>query len=237
MTTSPKIITSILLVLKMLYPQIKDFGVINPGDCLVIPGATAQTSFSTPTTTYTYTETYIPVITTAPNGVPSSSASPPADGNCGFTISSIGEIACPAGQLSNGQIRLNGSKSTSMFYIADGKSTDFRGRGCIVTGKTKFHAHRSARLRLTRKVQAHQQPKFSIISTAHLIRASRSTQITSSLRKEARTSRPVQLPTPSTTSTSIRTSGRPSAFPSHWRPARVGQAHLSAPLPARRPPL
>lgn len=53
---------------------------------------------------------------------------------CTFTISSSGGISCPAGQLSDGQIRLNGSEPTAEFSIAGGQITDSAGRGCIVTG-------------------------------------------------------------------------------------------------------
>ncbi|GAB1316410.1 hypothetical protein MFIFM68171_06620 [Madurella fahalii] len=52
---------------------------------------------------------------------------------CGFTLSSTGSFPCAAGQLSDGQIRLNGSESIATFYIADGKITDSAGRGCIIT--------------------------------------------------------------------------------------------------------
>ncbi|KAH8891255.1 hypothetical protein GQ53DRAFT_765372 [Thozetella sp. PMI_491] len=52
---------------------------------------------------------------------------------CTFSISSTGGIACPAGQLSDGQIRLNGTEPTAEFTINDGQITDASGRGCIVT--------------------------------------------------------------------------------------------------------
>ena len=55
--------------------------------------------------------------------------------DCAFTLSSSGGIACPAGQLTDGQIRLNGSESIATFFIADGKITDSAGRGCIITGE------------------------------------------------------------------------------------------------------
>lgn len=53
---------------------------------------------------------------------------------CAFTLSSDGTLACPAGQLEDGQIRLNGSESTATFYLQDGggfKDSDVF--GCIVT--------------------------------------------------------------------------------------------------------
>lgn len=58
-------------------------------------------------------------------------------GCCKFTLSSAGPFNCPAGQLSDGQIRLNGTEPTSTFCISpDGKITDQAGFGCIVTGKS-----------------------------------------------------------------------------------------------------
>jgi hypothetical protein len=57
---------------------------------------------------------------------------------CTFTISSSGGLTCPAGQLSDGQIRLNGTEPTVYFTIKDGKITDAAGRGCIVTGADLF---------------------------------------------------------------------------------------------------
>lgn len=53
---------------------------------------------------------------------------------CTFTITSSGGIACPAGELSDGQIRLNGTEATASFTILNGQITDSAGRGCIVTG-------------------------------------------------------------------------------------------------------
>ncbi|KAK2613185.1 hypothetical protein N8I77_000112 [Diaporthe amygdali] len=53
---------------------------------------------------------------------------------CKFTISSAGTFECPAGQLQDGQIRLNGSYDTSSFCIDQGGGiTDQNGFGCIVT--------------------------------------------------------------------------------------------------------
>lgn len=57
-------------------------------------------------------------------------------GCCKFTLSSTGSFACPAGQLPDGQIRLNGSEPESTFCIdSKGGITDEKGYGCIVTGK------------------------------------------------------------------------------------------------------
>jgi hypothetical protein len=56
-------------------------------------------------------------------------------GCCKFKITSGGAFVCPAGQLEDGQIRLNGTYATSTFCIgADGGFTDQNGFGCIVTG-------------------------------------------------------------------------------------------------------
>ncbi|KAH7336121.1 hypothetical protein BKA65DRAFT_28151 [Rhexocercosporidium sp. MPI-PUGE-AT-0058] len=52
---------------------------------------------------------------------------------CAFSIESEGSFTCPAGQLSDGQIRLNGTEQTSTFYIDSGGITDSSGFGCIVT--------------------------------------------------------------------------------------------------------
>ena len=58
----------------------------------------------------------------------------PGARGCGFKISSSGGINCPAGQLSDGQIRLNGTQEIATLYILDGKITDSENKGCIVTG-------------------------------------------------------------------------------------------------------
>ncbi|KAK1772114.1 hypothetical protein QBC33DRAFT_582346 [Phialemonium atrogriseum] len=55
------------------------------------------------------------------------------DKGCSFTLLSSGSFACPAGQLPDGQIRLNGTEETATFYITDGGITDSQGFGCIVT--------------------------------------------------------------------------------------------------------
>ncbi|KAM0812569.1 hypothetical protein AB5N19_12560 [Seiridium cardinale] len=57
-----------------------------------------------------------------------------ASGCCKFTLSAGAPFSCPAGQLPDGQIRLNGSEPTSTFCIDQGgKITDQNGYGCIVT--------------------------------------------------------------------------------------------------------
>lgn len=66
--------------------------------------------------------------------------------SCGFEISSTGTMPCPAGQLPDGQIRLNGSYPTSKFFIdANGGITDTNGFGCIVTGT---HSIKSAPMKM-----------------------------------------------------------------------------------------
>ncbi|KAK7712232.1 hypothetical protein SLS63_012470 [Diaporthe eres] len=52
---------------------------------------------------------------------------------CTFSLSASGGIECPAGQLDDGQIRLNGSYPTAEFTIRGDKIWDSAGRGCIVT--------------------------------------------------------------------------------------------------------
>lgn len=55
---------------------------------------------------------------------------------CKFILSSSGSFSCPAGQLSDGQIRLNGSEPESTFCLdSKGGITDQNGYGCIVTGE------------------------------------------------------------------------------------------------------
>jgi hypothetical protein len=67
-------------------------------------------------------------------------------GCCKFTLSSSGPFSCPAGQLPDGQIRLNGSEPTSTFCIdKNGKITDQNGFGCIITGE--FTAYGQGNLR------------------------------------------------------------------------------------------
>lgn len=61
------------------------------------------------------------------------------DKGCSFTLLSSGSFACPAGQLPDGQIRLNGTEETATFYISDGGITDSQGFGCIVTGMYDRH--------------------------------------------------------------------------------------------------
>jgi hypothetical protein len=57
------------------------------------------------------------------------------DKGCAFTIS-FSEFANPAGELPDGQIRLNGTEGMATFYInANGGITDSNGFGCIVTGQ------------------------------------------------------------------------------------------------------
>ena len=67
---------------------------------------------------------------------PNNTTTPATDPTCcKFTISStVGDIDCPAGELLDGQIRLNGTYDTSTFCISPtGGVTNARGFGCIVT--------------------------------------------------------------------------------------------------------
>lgn len=57
---------------------------------------------------------------------------------CGFTLTSSGSFACPAGQLPDGQIRLNGTEDTATFYYSNDGIIDSNGFGCIVTRKLMF---------------------------------------------------------------------------------------------------
>lgn len=57
---------------------------------------------------------------------------------CPFTLSSSGSFSCPAGQLPDGQIRLNGTEDTVSFYLQPGGGfVDHKGYGCIVTGMSE----------------------------------------------------------------------------------------------------
>jgi len=68
------------------------------------------------------------------------------DQGCAFTISSMPPFSCPAGQLPDGQIRLNGTEDTATFYISDGAITDSMGFGCVVTAPptTQFQCDQGA---------------------------------------------------------------------------------------------
>ncbi|KAK9415491.1 putative Cyanovirin-N domain-containing protein [Seiridium unicorne] len=66
-------------------------------------------------------------------------------GCCKFTLTASAPFSCPAGQLPDGQIHLNGSQPTSTFCIDQGgKITDQNGYGCIVTGETATTQSRDA---------------------------------------------------------------------------------------------
>ncbi|KAI1132274.1 hypothetical protein F5Y10DRAFT_231371 [Nemania abortiva] len=56
------------------------------------------------------------------------------DQSCPFSIQPSEPFIGYAGQLDDGQIRLNGTYDTAKFYFdAEGGITDSRGRGCIIT--------------------------------------------------------------------------------------------------------
>jgi len=58
---------------------------------------------------------------------------------CKFTLSSTGGFDCPAGELLDGQIRLNGTYDSSTFCLdKEGGITNSRGFGCIVTSNDSF---------------------------------------------------------------------------------------------------
>jgi hypothetical protein len=82
-------------------------------------------------------------------------------GCCKFSLSSPNLPGCPAGQLPDGQIRLNGSYPASTFCIDGGKIKDQNGYGCIVTGPP------------TTQVQCDEntepEPSFSIDSSGMLM--------------------------------------------------------------------
>ena len=60
-----------------------------------------------------------------------------------FKLSSGEPFTFPAGQLENGQIRLNGSYDTATFVLSNGSIHDSDLFGCIFTGKTKTTGHPS----------------------------------------------------------------------------------------------
>lgn len=65
----------------------------------------------------------------------SATAGQPSGGPCNFTLSSTGLVAGPAGELPDGQIRLNGSYPKETYSITNGGITDSMGFGCIITGE------------------------------------------------------------------------------------------------------
>jgi LysM repeat protein len=141
-------------------PQITDPSTLNPGDCLEIPSgsssslppsssassaAISSTSCDSQSmsTTTSYTSTWTPPSTAASATLSSSSttsysSTAPTATTCMFTIMSSGDISCPAGQLSDGQIRLNGSYPSAEFTIANSQITDSSGRGCIITRQYSY---------------------------------------------------------------------------------------------------
>jgi len=56
---------------------------------------------------------------------------------CCFHLSASGAVTGTAGQLDDGQVRINGPLSASEFCISDSGITDANGRGCILTRKFK----------------------------------------------------------------------------------------------------
>jgi hypothetical protein len=55
---------------------------------------------------------------------------------CCFHLSASGAVTGTAGQLDDGQVRINGPLSASEFCISDSGITDANGRGCILTPPT-----------------------------------------------------------------------------------------------------
>lgn len=60
--------------------------------------------------------------------------------SCCFGISASGAVTGTAGQLSDGQVRINGPLSAASFCISNGGITDSSGRGCILTRKQYFQS-------------------------------------------------------------------------------------------------
>jgi LysM repeat protein len=124
-------------LLEKANPQITD---LDPGDCIEIPTNYQQNGGGeiSPSTAPWSTYSSSPTTSTScdsesTTSAVSSSYSAPSGTSCTFAITASGGLSCPAGQLSDGQIRLNGSYPSSKFSISNGQITDASGRGCIIT--------------------------------------------------------------------------------------------------------
>lgn len=128
-------------------PQITDFSALDPGDCIQIPSSCGPSSSAisalisfVPSTSGTWVSTNQPTSSLSASwSVASSStasASSPSGSCCSFTITASGGVSGIAGQLSDGQIRVNGSYPPATFCISNGQVTDSSGRGCILTRKS-----------------------------------------------------------------------------------------------------
>lgn len=107
-------------------PRIADPTTLNPGDCIQIPRACSAPSTGELSASKTVSEPL------------SISTTPPSSGtSCPFTITATGGVDGIAGQLDDGQIRVNGSYPPTTFMIDNGKITDSHGRGCILTRELK----------------------------------------------------------------------------------------------------
>lgn len=121
-----------LTALQNSNPQITNPDVPNPGDCIELPGLAESTS----STSSPQSISSRPASSSASHVSSTTSAiAPPSGSSCVFTITASGGIACPAGELEDGQIRLNGSYPAANFTLSNGGITDSTGKGCIVTGK------------------------------------------------------------------------------------------------------
>ncbi|KAM3076166.1 hypothetical protein ACMFMG_006322 [Clarireedia jacksonii] len=142
-----------LATLEKNNPQIAEPSRLNPGDCIEVPSAG-------PGPTTPASKSTIPS-STLESSTSSSSPSLPSGSSCTFKITTTGDNKWTAGQLSDGQIRLNGSYPASTFSIKNGQIMDSNGRGCIVTGppETQFQCDANSL----------PVPGFSITSTGSFV--------------------------------------------------------------------
>lgn len=136
-------------------------------------------------------------------------------GCCKFTLESSGPFACPAGELPDGQLRLNGTYDTATFCIGpDGGITDSNGFGCIVTGRFLRKSESNLGLRFLTSKQKPQSHRSNAIKVRSQTRASPSTLTICSSTMARQISPPALPPILSGTSTSLRTLAKRNARPS-----------------------
>ena len=78
--------------------------------------------------------------------------------SCCFDINVSGAVTGTAGQLDDGQVRVNGPLPAAQFCIANGEITDSEGRGCFFTRKSIITYEFKA------DCHQHQPPSFNVMS-------------------------------------------------------------------------
>lgn len=117
--------------------QIVNPATLNPGDCIQIPSGCSSSSSGTLSASTIQASSQSGSLSTSAESTPASSASASSATACPFTINSAGGVSGVVGQLSDGQIRVNGSYPATTFSINNGQITDSSGRGCILTRECK----------------------------------------------------------------------------------------------------